>query len=161
MNISVVDELFKVLKMKPSLKWRQSFEHYLSTMPSYYAVVRIFYFLFLHTKFPCTCTWALPKKKYSRLIKRKMHNRREIFKSETFLYSSSHTTEEYRECFDLLWSLCDSLSVDGYPVVPGDLNGDSGNSLGEKGTKEPNERGRLLLNFADYFNVCPVNLLSV
>ena len=61
------------------------------------------------------------------------------------------TTEEYRECLDLLWSLCDSLSVD--------LNGDLGNSLGEKGTKEPNERGRLLLNFADYFNVCPVNLL--
>ena len=73
--------------------------------------------------------------------------------------SSSHTTEEYRECLDLLWSLCDSLSVDGYPIVPGDLNGDLGNSLSEKGTKEPNERGRLSLNFADYFNVCPVNLL--
>ena len=47
------------------------------------------------------------------------------------------------------------------PVVLGDLNGDLGNSLGEKGTKEPNERGRLSLNFADYFNVCPVNLLSL
>ena len=77
-----------------------------------------------------------------------------------YLPSSSHTTEEYRECFDLLWSLCDSLSVDGYPIVLGDLNGDLGNSLGEKGTKKPNERSRLLLNFSDYFNVCPVNLLS-
>ena len=74
---------------------------------------------------------------------------------------SSHTTEEYQECFDLLWSLCDSLSVDGYPIVLGDLTGDLGNSLGEKGTKEPNEQGRLLLNLSDYFNVCPVNLLSL
>ena len=53
------------------------------------------------------------------------------------------------------------MSVGGYPIVIGDLNGDLGNSLVEKGAKEPNEQGRLLLNFADYFNVCPVNLLSL
>ena len=94
-------------------------------------------------------------------IKYELNGIKPLFILSVYLPSSSHTTEEYRECLDLLWSLCDSLSVDGYPIVLGDLNGDLGNSLGEKGTKEPNERGRLLLNFADYFNVCPVNLLSL
>ena len=94
-------------------------------------------------------------------IKYELNGIKPLFILSVYLPSSSHTTEEYRECLDLLWSLCNSLSVDGYPVVLGDLNGDLGNSLGEIGTKEPNERGRLLLNFADYFNVCPVNLLSL
>ena len=70
-------------------------------------------------------------------------------------------SEDIERNFDLLWSLCGSLSVNGYPIVLGDLNGDLGNSLVEKGTNEPNERGRFLPNFADYFNVCPVNLLSM
>ena len=43
----------------------------------------------------------------------------------------------------------------------GDLNGDLGNSLGDKGLKEPNERGKLLLDFANYFNLCPINLLTI
>ena len=94
-------------------------------------------------------------------IKYELNGIKPLFILSVYLSSSSYTTEEYRECLDLLWSLCDALSVDGYPIVPGDLNGDLGNSLGEKGTKEPNERGRLLLNFADYFNGCPVNLLSL
>ena len=33
------DELFKVHKGKPTPKWRQQFENYLKTMPSYYAGV--------------------------------------------------------------------------------------------------------------------------
>ena len=33
----------------------------------------------------------------------------------------------------------------------GDFNGDLG---------KPNQRGRKLLEFADYFNLCPVNLLG-
>ena len=77
-------------------------------------------------------------------IKYELNGIKPLFILSFYLPSSSHTTEEYRECLDLLWSLCDSLSVDGYPIVLGDLNGDLGNSLGEKGTKEPNERGRLL-----------------
>ena len=89
-------------------------------------------------------------------IKYELNGKKPLFILSVYLPSSSHTTEEYGECSDLLWSLCDSLSVDGYPIVLGDLNGDLVNSLGEKGTIEPNERGRLLLNFADYFDVCPV-----
>lgn len=33
----VIDELVKVLKMKPTPKWKEKFESYLSTMPNYYA----------------------------------------------------------------------------------------------------------------------------
>ena len=35
-----------------------------------------------------------------------------------------------------------------------------GNCPGVRGKKEPNVRGKLLIDFANFFNVCPVNLLS-
>ena len=43
----------------------------------------------------------------------------------------------------------------------GDLNGDLGNSLVDKGNYEPNQRGLKLLDLADFFNLCPVNLLGL
>ena len=42
----------------------------------------------------------------------------------------------------------------------GDFNGDLGNSLGDKAKHEPNQRGLKLLDFANYFNLCPVNLMG-
>ena len=54
----------------------------------------------------------------------------------------------------------DSLAVKGYVIVMGDSNSDLGNSPGNTSTREPNQRGRKLLDFADYFNLCPVNLLG-
>ena len=42
----------------------------------------------------------------------------------------------------------------------GDLNGDLGNSLGDKGNYEPNQRGLKPLDLANFFNLCPVNLLG-
>ena len=36
-----------------------------------------------------------------------------------------------------------------------------GNSLGNKGRREPNQRGLKLLNLANYFNLCPVNLMNM
>ena len=38
---SLSDELVKVHKMKPTAKWKEKFESYLSTMPNYYAGVSI------------------------------------------------------------------------------------------------------------------------
>jgi len=38
---SLSDELVKVHKMKPTAKWKEKFDGYLSTMPSYYAGVSI------------------------------------------------------------------------------------------------------------------------
>lgn len=40
-HYTFIDDLFKVHKAKPTLKWRQSFESYLKTMPPYYLGVRI------------------------------------------------------------------------------------------------------------------------
>ena len=56
--------------------------------------------------------------------------------------------------------LYDSLSADGFVILLDAFNGDLGNSLGDKGEKEPNDRSLLLLDFADFFNNCPVNLLE-
>uniref|UniRef100_A0A8C4XZ35 Integrator complex subunit 6 n=1 Tax=Gopherus evgoodei TaxID=1825980 RepID=A0A8C4XZ35_9SAUR len=39
--LPLLDDLFKVHKAKPTLKWRQSFESYLKTMPPYYLGAKI------------------------------------------------------------------------------------------------------------------------
>ena len=44
--------------------------------------------------------------------------------------------------------------------MSGDFNADIGNSLGEKGEKELNQRGRKLTEFANFFKNCPVNFLK-
>ena len=44
-------------------------------------------------------------------------------------------------------------------ILLGDFNGDLGNSLGDKGKKGPNDRDLLLPDFANFFNICPINLL--
>ena len=75
--------------------------------------------------------------------------------------ASNHAPDEYREYLDFLWALYASLSADCFVLVMGDLNGDLGNSLGDKGLKELDERGKLLLDFANYFNLCPINLLTI
>ena len=43
----------------------------------------------------------------------------------------------------------------------GDFNGDLGNSLGDKAKHEPNQCGLKFLDFASYFNLCPVNLMGM
>ena len=78
-----------------------------------------------------------------------------------YLLSSSHNTEVYDEYFDYLWALYESLSSRGMVLIMGDFNGDLGNSLGDKGKREANPRGLKLLDFANYFNLCPVNLMKM
>ena len=48
-----------------------------------------------------------------------------------------------------------------FVIVIGDLNGDFGNALGDTGFYELNNRGLKLLDFANYFNLCPTNLLQI
>lgn len=43
--ILLPDDLFKVHKLKPNLKWRQAFEMYLKSMPPYFLLVRCSSFL--------------------------------------------------------------------------------------------------------------------
>ena len=85
---------------------------------------------------------------------------RPLFILGVYLPSSNHTLHEFQEYLDLLWALYESLSADGFVIVLGDVNGDFGNCLGVRGKKEPIVRGKLLIDFANFFNVCPVNLLS-
>ena len=72
--------------------------------------------------------------------------------------------EEFNEYLDYLWApyvihyspgIIHSLLCD-YHGRP-DLNDDLGNFLGDKGCYAPNDRGLRLLDFANYFNLCPIN----
>ena len=74
---------------------------------------------------------------------------------------SSHCIEEFNEYLGYLRALYDSLSTEGFVIIMGDLNGDLENSLGDKGCYAPNDRGLRLLDLANYFNLCPINLLSI
>ena len=49
----------------------------------------------------------------------------------------------------------------GVVLIMGYFNGELGNSQGDKGKREPNLRGLKLLDFANYFNLCPVNLIRM
>ena len=46
-------------------------------------------------------------------------------------------------------------------IVTGDFNGEFGNGPGDKGRKLPNDQGKVLLDFANTLNICPVNLLDL
>ena len=49
----------------------------------------------------------------------------------------------------------------GMVLIMDDFYGDLGNSLGDKGKREPNLRGLKLPDFANYFNLCPVNVMRM
>ena len=73
---------------------------------------------------------------------------------------ANHPAEEFQEYFDYLWALYESLSVQEYTILMGDFNCHLGNSMGDRAPYEPNHRGLKLAEFANYFNLCPVNLLK-
>ena len=83
-----------------------------------------------------------------------------LFILSVYLPAASHPIEEFNEYLDYLWALYDSLSKTGFVIVMGDFDGNLGNSLGERGHYAPNDRGVKLLDFVNYFNLCPTNLLS-
>ena len=74
--------------------------------------------------------------------------------------SAKHRFDDYLECLYFLWAIYDRLSSEDFVVILSDFNGDLGNSLGDKGIKEPNQRGLKLLKLANHSNLCPVNLLE-
>ena len=51
----------------------------------------------------------------------------------------SHCIEEFNEYLDYLWPLYNSLSTEGFVIIMGDLNGDLGNALCNKGCYAPND----------------------
>ena len=64
-------------------------------------------------------------------------NKNLLFVLGVYSPSSNTKLEEFQEYFDHLWALYDSLFARGYVLILGDLNGDLGNSLGDKGSYEP------------------------
>ena len=84
-----------------------------------------------------------------------------LFILSVYMPNSSHCIEEFNEYLDYLWAVYDSLSAEGFVIIMGDLSGDLGNSLCDKGCYAPNDHGLKLLDFANYFNLCPINLLSI
>ena len=62
-----------------------------------------------------------------------------LFILSVYLPSMNDKIEDFNEYFDYLWALYDTLSTDCYVIVLGDFNGDTENSLGEKGKKAPNQ----------------------
>lgn len=46
--VPFLDDLFKVHKLKPNVKWRQAFEIYLKTMPPYYLMVNESFYVCFH-----------------------------------------------------------------------------------------------------------------
>ena len=71
-----------------------------------------------------------------------------LFILYAYLPSSSHDIEEFNEYLD-------------YVIVIGDLNDDFGNALGDTEFYEPNNCDLKLLDFANYFNLCPTNLFHI
>ena len=83
-----------------------------------------------------------------------------FFVLSIYLPSANHLAEEFQEYFDYLWALYKSLSVQRYTILMGDFNCNLGNSMGDRAIYEPDQRGLKLAEFANYFNLCPVNLLK-
>ena len=77
-------------------------------------------------------------------------NKNLLFILGVYLPSSNAKLKEFQKYFDHVWALYDSLSARGYVLILGDLNGDLGNSLGDKGNYESNQRGLKLLDLADF-----------
>ena len=74
--------------------------------------------------------------------------------------SAKHTLDDYLEYLHYLSVIYDKLSSEGFLAILKDFNGDLGNSLGDKGIKETSQRGLKLLELANHFNLCTVNLLE-
>ena len=49
----------------------------------------------------------------------------------------SHCIEEFNEYLGYLWAVYNSLSTEGFVIIMGDLSGDLGNALGDKGRYAP------------------------
>ena len=82
-----------------------------------------------------------------------LNNSVPLFILNVYLPSSNHNIYEYDDYLNYLWALYDLLSAKGIVVAMGDFYCDLGNSLGNRGTLNPNQRGVKLLDFANYFNL--------
>ena len=76
-----------------------------------------------------------------------------LFILDVYLLSSNSKLEKSQDYFDYLWALYNSLSARGHVLILSDLNGDLGNSVGDKGNYESNQCGLKLLDLVDCFKL--------
>ena len=81
-----------------------------------------------------------------------------LFFLAVYFPSSNHSMEEFRGTLDMLWAICDNYSVQGVVTVTGDFNCHLGHLCGGCSTSNPDDRGKLIHDFLNHFNLFPVNL---
>ena len=83
-----------------------------------------------------------------------------LFSPGVYLFIIQWQTRRIPGTFQYLWALYDSLSTRGYVLILGDFNDDLGNSLGNKGNYNPNQRGLKLPDLVTFLNFGAVNWLE-
>ena len=81
-----------------------------------------------------------------------------LFFLAVYFPSSDHSMEEFRETLDLLWVICDSYFMQAVVTIMGDFNCHLGHLCGDCSTSNPDDRGKLIHDFLNQFNLFPVNL---
>ena len=84
-----------------------------------------------------------------------------LFVLVVYLPSSNHPTDTFHETFDLLWAVYDHFCNQGITVILAEFSGALGYFGGDRISSEPNDRGRLILEFLNFFNLKAVNFDSV
>ena len=95
------------------------------------------------------------------MVKLTTSDHQSLFVLAVYLPSSNCPTETFQETLDLLWAVHDHFCNQGIKVILGDFNGALGYLCGERISSEPNDRGRLILEFLNFFNLKAVNFDSV
>ena len=84
-------------------------------------------------------------------------NQESLFVLAVHLPAPSHSLEEFYEALDFLWALYEHYSDQGITVIIGDFNGALGYLGGNQICSEPNQCGKLIDEFFNYFNLSTVN----
>ena len=87
-----------------------------------------------------------------------LENQESLFVLAVYLPASNHSLEELRKALDLLWALCEHYSDQGITVIIRDFNGSLGYLGGNRICSEPNQQGKLIDEFFNFFNLSAVNL---
>ena len=87
-----------------------------------------------------------------------LENRESLFVLAVYLPASNHSLEEFHEALDFLWALYEHYSDQGITVIIEDFNGALGYLGGNRICSEPNQRGKHIDEFFNFFNLSAVNL---
>ena len=87
-----------------------------------------------------------------------LENQESLFVLAVYLPASNHSLEEFRQALDFLWALYEHYSDQGITVIIGEFNRALGYLGGNRICSEPSQRGKLIDEFVNFFNLSTVNL---